>query len=122
MHFDGKFLNVIAFYLNFPHCAFTKEIVLTEIFQKVVIQKFRKIHSVTLYCAIQYEIHCGKMKNLTGKKIRQINYLVILSVKLLLSRNFFQKKNERRLNFRNLHTVNSVVISVVRLEIFKSLN
>ena len=28
---------------------FTKEIVFTEIFQKVVIQKFRKIHSVAVY-------------------------------------------------------------------------
>ena len=40
--------------------------------------------------------------NLTKKEIRQINYLVIFLVKLLLSRNFCQKRV--RVNFRNLHT------------------
>jgi len=39
-----------------------------------------------------------KISNLTEKKIRQINYLVISTVKMLLSRNFCQKRN--RVNFR----------------------
>ena len=34
-----------------------------------------------------------KKSNLTEKKIRQINYLVISSVKMLLSRNFCQQRN-----------------------------
>ena len=41
--------------------------------------------------------------SLTEKKIRQINFLVISLVKLLLSRNFCQKSV--RENFRNFHTV-----------------
>ena len=40
------------------------------------------------------------------KKFRQINYLVILLVKPLLSRNFYQKRV--RVNFRNFHTVHCV--------------
>ena len=40
---------------------------------------------------------------LTVKKFRQINYLVILLVKPLLSRKFCQKRV--RANFRNFHTV-----------------
>ena len=43
------------------------------------------------------------------KKIRQITYLVISLVKILLSRNFCQKRV--RVNFRNFHTVKWVLMT-----------
>ena len=53
----------------------------------------------------QYEDHSVENERftLTEKIFRQINYLVILLVKPLLSRNFCQKRV--RVNFRNFHTV-----------------
>ena len=47
---------------------FTKEIVFTEIFQKVVIQKFRKIHSVTEGVEITEIYSHSKSKNVTFTK------------------------------------------------------
>ena len=53
---------------------------------------------------IQDACVCRNEKNYSHrKKIRQINCLVISLVKLLLSRNFCQKRV--RVNFRNFHTV-----------------
>ena len=48
--------------------------------------------------------HSGNYRNLlSSKKIRQITYSVISLVKMVLSRNFCQKRV--RVNFRNFHTV-----------------
>ena len=50
-----------------------------------------------------------KFTLISPKKIRQINYLVILLIKPLLSRNFGQKRV--RVNFRNFHTVKWVLMT-----------
>ena len=53
---------------------------------------------------------------LSEKKFRQINYLVIPLVKMLLSRNFCQKRV--RVKFRNFHTVGSKPLGSVWPNIF----
>ena len=54
---------------------------------------------------------------LTEIFFRQINYLVILLVKPLLSRNFCQKRV--RVNFRNFHTVHYIALLFSLLQIFR---
>ena len=53
-----------------------------------------------------YNTQCGKMKDLLSPKkyfVKSTRYLVISLVKMLLSRNFYQKSV--RVNFRFYHTV-----------------
>ena len=67
-----KFLYhfIIISEINFILKRFSKEVVFTEIFQKIVIQKFRKLFSV----------QCGKILKVTVsqkfRQTRQINFLV----------------------------------------------
>ena len=78
-------------------------------------QKFRESNvftkeiarvNLTKYFLVRHCVHSTVWKNekftLTQNFSRQINYLVILLVKPLLSRNFCQKRVS--FNFRNFHT------------------
>ena len=58
-----------------------------------------------LYCCL-HTVWKNEKFTLTQKFFRQINYLVILLVKSLFSRNFCEKRV--RVNFRNFHTVHTV--------------
>ena len=82
-------------------------------------KKFRQINYLVLtYLAIYFykkigftkflqreskrKFHCAKI-SFTKRKIREINYLAIYSIKTLLSRNFCQERV--RVDFRNFHTM-----------------
>ena len=77
---------------------FTKEIGFTEIFQKVVIQKFRKIRSESSTVVWKNEKF-----SLAENFFREINSYVTSLVELLLSRNFWQKSVKE--DYRNFYTM-----------------
>ena len=71
---------------------------IVEEITKALISRNISDHEITSHCTVW-----KNEKTLTQNFFRQINYLVILLVKSLFSRNFCQKRV--RVNFCNFHTV-----------------
>ena len=94
-----SFLNFcITISWNQLYCKlFTKEIVFTEIFQKVVLQKFSKIHSVLCILSVEIREVLSHRKFFFPWNQFFRNFLL----KTLLSRKFCQKCV--RVNFRNFY-------------------
>ena len=85
--------------INFTVNLFTRKVVLTEIFQKTLIQKFRNFYTVHI-------AWCGKIKIFSLEIFSSYQlptYLAISLVKLLFSRNF--SKKSVRVNFWKYHTM-----------------